>query len=296
MALTAARLNQSRVVLQHIVETTGLSAAGAKPLRLEENDVWLLPSVGVVRIARPGRERAAAREVAVARWLADQGFPAVRPLSLEQPVHAGGRAATFWEVLPPHRPDTAGELAPLLRDLHRLPVPDIELGTLDPFFRIAERLEATQLPTPAERAFLHDRLDKLRADWRRLPEGLPRSVIHGDAWGGNCAITADGPVLLDFEWTCIGPPEWDLTYTAAAQDTFGSVIEATYRRFVTAYGHDVRSWEGYSTLRAIRELQLVSFALQIAEQDPAARTEARHRIDCVRGRGGARPWGWTAVG
>lgn len=203
---------------------------------------------------------------------------------------------TFWEVLPPHHPDTTGELAPLLRDLHRLPIPDFDLGTFDPFLRIAERLQATQLPTPAERGFLREHLDELRAEWRSIPSGLPRSVIHGDAWSGNCVITADGPVLLDFEWTSMGPPEWDLTYTAASQDTFGNVSGATYRRFVKAYGHDVRSWEGYSTLRAIRELQLVSYALQIADQESSARPEARHRIDCVMGRAGARPWSWSAVG
>ncbi|MFJ4770845.1 cytochrome P450 [Streptomyces uncialis] len=48
----------------------------------------------------PGQEQAAAREITVTRWLAALDFPAVRPLAIDQPVHAAGRTATFWEELP----------------------------------------------------------------------------------------------------------------------------------------------------------------------------------------------------
>lgn len=295
--MTLPASEHSRLLLQAAAEAAGLSAAGAEAIRLAENDLWRLPGGVVVRISRPGQFRAAAREVTVTRWLASGDFPAVRPLPLPQPLPVGDRAATFWAEIPPHRHGSATDLAPLLRRLHDLPVPDdLELGTMDPFVRLAERLTAARTLPAADRAFLLDRLDTLRTKWARLPQGRPDCVVHGDAWGGNCAITHDGQrLLLDFERTSRGHPEWDLVSTAVAMDTAGTLSEAAYTEFCTAYGYDVRDWDGYPTLRAIRELRMTTFAVQAADQNPDAQPEARYRIACLRGDRGPRPWGWTAV-
>jgi aminoglycoside phosphotransferase (APT) family kinase protein len=294
--MTTTRIEESLTVLREVVAAAGLSAAGAQPIRLAENDLWRLPANVVVRIARAGQEAAAAREVAVTRWLATHGVPVVRPLPVEQPVHAGGRAATFWEELPPHRHGTEVDLAPLLRQLHDLPKPSFHIGKLDPFVRITDRLSAARSVSDNDREWLLSRLDNLRQEWDHLPAGQPECVIHGDAWGGNCAVTAHGAVLLDFERTSEGPPEWDLTSTAIEHDTFGTLSKDGYQRYCEAYGHDVMTWDGYPILREIRELRAVSFALQIADQDPGALDQAQHRVACARGQRGPRPWGWTAVG
>ncbi|MFD5663229.1 hypothetical protein ACFWHX_39515, partial [Streptomyces hirsutus] len=50
----------------------------------------------------------------------------------------------------------------------------------------------------------------------------------------------------------------------------------------------VTTWAGYPTLRAARELRLVTFALQTASHGPGAAGQARYRLDCVRGRRGPR--------
>ncbi|MFI8769222.1 phosphotransferase family protein [Streptomyces sp. NPDC053792] len=294
------KTEDSRALLQQVAAAAGFSSDGATLIRLGENAIWRLDDV-VVRIARAGQERAAAREVAVARWLAAKGVPAVEPLPLEQPVvTACGRAATFWALLPPHEAGTEADLAGLLRQLHDLPVPSFEIGRLNPFVRIRTRLAASRTVTDEDRAWLLNRLDGLEKGWRALPPGgRTECVVHGDAWTGNCAVTT-GPdrraVLLDFERTAFGPPEWDLTSTAIAYDTFGTLPQEKYRAYCDRYGYDVMDWSGYTTLRGIRELRLVTFALQIADQDPAASDQARHRIACVRGLRGPRPWGWIPVG
>ena len=116
--------------------------APPEALRLAENEVWRLPGLGVARVARAGQEAAAAREVRVARWLADHEIPAVRPLPVDQPVTTGdGRPVTFWEELPEHQQGSLAEVAKLVRRLHQLPAPPAELGLrpLDPFVR-GERL------------------------------------------------------------------------------------------------------------------------------------------------------------
>lgn len=294
--MTTTRTEESFAVLREVVAAAGLSVEGAQPIRLAENDLWRLPANIVVRIARPGQEAAAAREVAVTRWLAEHDVPAVRPLPMEQPVQACGRAATFWEELPPHRHGTEVDLAPLLRRLHDLPKPSFPIGRLDPFVRITDRLAAARSVSDDDQEWLLHRLDALRQEWNHLPAGQPECVIHGDAWGGNCAVTADGAVLMDFERTSVGPPEWDLLSTAIEHDTFGTLPEDRYRKYCEAYGYDVMTWGGYPILRGIRELRVVSFALQIADQDLGVLEQAQYRLACVRGRRGPRPWGWTAVG
>ncbi|MFE4332896.1 phosphotransferase family protein [Streptomyces sp. NPDC056831] len=295
-------MNQSRIarslnILQGIARVAGISSEGAEPIRLAENDLWRLPGGVVVRIGRPGQGAAAAREVAVARWLAKEGMAAVRPLPIDQPIQVGEHAATLWDELPLHRAGNEADLAPLLQQLHNLPQPHLDLGELDPFVRIADRVCSARWVGEQNQTWLLQHLDALRNSWAALPDGLPLCVIHGDAWPGNTAILANGTaVLLDFERTSIGLPEWDLTSTAVAADTFGSVTAAEYRQFCVAYGHDVMDWGGYPTLRATRELRLVTFALQVATEDPSARPQAFHRVACVRGQRGPRPWGWTAVG
>lgn len=294
--MTTTHTGESFAVLEEVAAAAGMSADGAEPIRLAENDLWKLASDVVVRIARSGQDEVAAREVAVARWLAENNVPAVRPLHREQPVHVRGRAATFWELLPPHRQGTEADLAPLLRRMHELPRPTFPIGQLQPFVRIAERLNAARCASEDDRTWLLRRLDELKEQWSRLPAGLPHCVIHGDAWGGNCAVIDEGALLLDFERTSMGPPEWDLTSTAVAFDTFGTLSVAQYADFSEQYGFDVRDWAGYPTLRGIRELRLVTFGLQTADQNPEALGQARYRIECVRGCHGARPWHWTAVG
>ncbi|MGW6913422.1 phosphotransferase enzyme family protein [Kitasatospora sp. NPDC054939] len=293
-----SRNEESHALLLKACADAGLSAAGAEPIRIGENALWRLPSRIVARIARPGQAAAAARELAVARWLHDCEVPAVQPLDhLQEPLEVDGRPVTFWHELPPHRPGTAADIAPLLRRLHELPVPAIPLGYLDPFVRLAARIDGAATLDDEQRQWLRDRLAELESAWSSLLPGMPASVIHGDAWGGNVAVTPTTTYLLDFERTSLGPPEWDLTATAVGYGTFGTVSDSKYAAFCDAYGTDVTAWDGYPVLRDIRELRVTCFALQHAAADPARhRAEAHYRLACLQGVNGPRPWGWTAVG
>ncbi|WP_405360348.1 aminoglycoside phosphotransferase family protein [Kitasatospora sp. NBC_00085] len=293
-----SRTEESHVLLLKACADAGLSATGAEPIRIGENALWRLPSRIVARIARPGQAAAATRELAVARWLHECEVPAVQPLDhLPEPVDVDGHPVTFWHELPPHRPGTAADIAPLLRRLHELPVPAIPLGSLDPFVRLSARIDGAATLHDEQRQWLRDHLAELEAAWSSLPAGMPPSVIHGDAWRGNVAVTPTTAYLLDFERTSLGPPEWDLTATAVGYGTFGTVSNSEYAAFCEAYGTDVRAWAGYPVLRDIRELRVTGFALQHAAADPARhRAEAHYRLACLRGRNGPRPWGWTAVG
>ncbi|GAA2242631.1 MULTISPECIES: phosphotransferase family protein [Kitasatospora] len=294
----------SRALLPRACAAAGLSAAhaaGAVPIRLGENEIWRLAHGVVARISRPGQWSAAAREVAVAHWLRCCGLPAVRPLDdCPGPVEVDLRPVTFWHELPPHRSARAAELAPLLRRLHGLPAPPagLRLGRLDPFVRLAERIEGATTLAESQRSWLRRRLADLTAAWAaELPAGRPATVIHGDAWGGNVAVTSDAAYLLDFERTALGPPEWDLVSTAVDHRTFGLHSDREYTAFCATYGSDVTTWPGYPLLRSIRELRAVCYALQCAADAPHRhREQAHHRLACLQGRHGPRPWRWTPLG
>ncbi len=283
--------------LVEAIASVGLNATGAVPIRLTENEVWRLPGRVVVRVSGVGQWHAAVREVRVARWLADQRVPVVEPLGgVPQPVEADGRPVTFWRELPRHEPGDVLDVAEALKRLHGLPFPPFPLGRLAPFVRLAERIDAAVTLPDDDRRWLRGLLRDVARAWDELPDGLPHRVVHGDAWGGNVVRAVDGEVLLlDLERCAIGPPEWDLASTAVKFTSTGAFTAAEYAAFCTAYGVDVTAWAGYPTLRAIRELRMTTYAARHAATHPAWVREARHRVDCLRGRAGARPWYWAGI-
>ncbi|WP_263251658.1 hypothetical protein [Saccharopolyspora rosea] len=75
----------------------GLDGSGADLIRIGENAVFRLREPVIARIARTESYLPEARrEVAVARWLAEEAYPATRALDVEQPVVVDGRVVTFW--------------------------------------------------------------------------------------------------------------------------------------------------------------------------------------------------------
>lgn len=273
----------------------GVDPTGWELIRWGENALFRLPGRVVVRIARPGQQRSARREVVVARWLAAHGVAAVRPLDeIDQPVEIGDRAATFWAELPRHRAGTPAELATALRTLHALPVPAEVLAPLAPFVRLSERIAGAIVLSDDARAWLQSRRDDLEDQYSRgVPPGLPQCMLHGDASGSNLAVTDDGTVtLLDLERCSAGPPEWDLT-SFAVELGYRWISDAEYRTFCAAYSHDVTVWPGYPLFRDIRELRMTTWLAQQAGERPELRAEARHRVSCLRGERGSRPWAWS---
>ncbi|MFE6861488.1 phosphotransferase family protein [Nocardia sp. NPDC057668] len=286
-------------VLRRACAVAGVDCANATVLNRSENILYRLDGAIVARIARSGQESAARREVAVAEWLEAEGISAVRTVpGLDQPVVVEQHAVTFWKELPPHRPGTPAQIAGALRQLHALSLPvGIELGELDPFVRLDQRIDGAITVSSTDRDWMRDHLAELRKRWDERPSGLPRCVVHGDAWSGNVVATDDGTiVMLDLERTSVGPPEWDTVHTAIKFKTLGQISAQAYQSFCEVYGSDVTEWEGYELLRDLREFRMTTMAAQSAANIPADREQADHRIACLQGKFGPRPWsGWHPV-
>jgi hypothetical protein len=104
----------------------------------------------------------------------------------------------------------------------------------------------------------------------------------------------DQPVLVDDRavtfWHELPPHEkGTLAHLAAVLRQLHSLPLPT--------GFDVTTWSGFSVLRDIRELRWTTFAAQHAASNPERYADqAAHRLACLRGERGPRPWsGWRAV-
>ncbi|MDQ1295232.1 MAG: hypothetical protein QG608_3117 [Actinomycetota bacterium] len=251
----------------------------------------------VARITRPGMTSTATKEVQVSRWLDTRGFPVVQALpDVPNPVRIGDRDVSFWHEFTEHRPGTSAEIGALLRRLHTISADDLDLPDTDPFVQVEERIATLDFLDATDRTWMLDRATQLRHAYAALPPGLPRRLVHGDPWSGNVVITCDGPLLIDLERVSVGPPEYDLVVVAAAHTSYGTMSARDYGLLVDAYGHDVTAWEGYPVLRDIRELRVTTYAGQVALDHPDVLPQAVHRLRCLQGHHGHRPWtGWRAV-
>lgn len=276
-------------------EAVNLDASCARLMRLGSNAVYRLAQPIVARISRSMADAPEARKTAaVARWLESVGYPAVRALPIEQPVVVGQRVATFWVAVSDDgdKYASASEVATLLRWLHSLnPPADLDLEVFRPFDRLNQRIEMSTWLPDADREFLTARLADLRAAYVGLSFALPRGVVHGDANVGNVLQDRNGgPVMIDLDGFAIGPREWDLIQTAIFYDRFDWHTREEYDAFVKVYGFDIMQWSGYPILRDIRELHMVTWLSQKADESERTMAEARKRIAFLRSGASRRDW------
>jgi len=275
----------AEAALQDTAQRSGLDNRGARLIRLFATAVYRLPAAdAVARIALATSPDSVARldtSVQVTRWLTGIAFPCVEPLPVEQPVTSHGCAVTFWRYLPQDGPEPGpADLGRLLRELHGLGSPPVALLAYRPLVSARRAIASSHAIGEEERGWLGERCDRLVAAYGQLRFRLPAGMIHGDAYRGNLLRDGQRVVLADWDAVSTGPREVDLIPTLQAT-RFG-LSDDQREAFVSAYGHDIRSWEGYQVLRGIRELSTLTALLRDGHADIAARKELQIRLRSLR--------------
>ncbi len=264
-------------------------------LHIRGNAVYHLPhSDAVVRLrsasAQPGpvREQLVAA-LQTASWLRRQGYPATEPLDLDQPIAVDGHLATFWRyvtVINEGIRDTT-TLGKLIRCLHSLPEPDINLPPANPLGSLRADLHNSDAITPADREWLLASADELEKQYLRTQWMLGKGLIHGDAHGGNL-LHAPGTVMLgDWDAVSHGPREMDLVPTSMWY-RYGRP-RTEWEDFCAAYDIDPGDLPGLSLLQRLRELQALAAYARNAS-DHAYRDELGRRVTSLRNGDKDLPW------
>ncbi|WP_184572949.1 phosphotransferase enzyme family protein [Streptomyces zagrosensis] len=260
----------------------GASPADASLLTLGENAVFALETT-VVKVGREhGLWERADRELRVATWLAEHDVPAVRPAE-PKALLVAGHPVTVWHRLPPAvRAAGPADLAVLLRRVHALPEPPFALprrellGGVERWLRLAG-----DAIDPADAAYLRARKAGFADAADALVPHLTPGPLHGDALPRNVHITATGPVLVDLETFASDLREHDLVVMALTRDRYGLGADG-YAQFASAYGWDVRQWEGCAVLRGARETASCAWVAQHTPGNPHALAEFRLRVASLR--------------
>ncbi len=264
-----------------------LDVRDAVVLHVRANAVYHLPREGVVariRFTPGGRDAVVKRftaAVRVTRWLCDQGFPAVEPLDVDQPVTVPGHAATFWRyvsVTGQTQRDTS-TLGRLLRRLHSLPPSPFPLPKANLLGSLRADLENTGAVSAAERDWLLARADELEQQYQKTHSVLGTGLAHGDAHAGNLLHAPGGVILGDWDSISFGPRELDLVPTSLWH-RFGRP-EAEWHAFRAAYDFDPRDVPALPVLQRLRELHGLAAYVRNAA-DPAVQEELVKRITSLK--------------
>ncbi|WP_280380430.1 aminoglycoside phosphotransferase family protein [Nocardia wallacei] len=279
---------RTRWILEKACHGSGFDPTAAELMRHHTNAVYRLASEPVVvKIDRPCGAGAPVDVVALVRWLRTRDVPAVPLAGVAQPVEIDGCAVTFWRYLPQHRDIVAADLAGPLARLHGLRTrPAQWLPTrhlTDTFHRIARAIDANTILPPSDRGLLRAERNRLAARHDKIVYALAQGLIHGDAHHRNTLWdnASERGVLCDWESVAIGQPEWDLVTIEVHCRRFAH-HPGEYDGFCRDYGFDIRDWSGFSWLRDLRELRMITTNAYKSAPGSASAREVLRRIDGLR--------------
>lgn len=262
----------------------GFDSAPLSALHHHATPVYLLTTLGiVVRVDGSDNRERAHRAVRIARWARDHGVSVAEP-AVDRCVEVGSMAVTFWRYYPQpsNSPKpSAAALGAILRSLHGLPQPSEDLPRYQPLTHLGAVLASPTHLAEHDRAWLEERRQRLLQEYAELGTALGVGLIHGDAYPGNTLWDDDRVLLGDWDEVATGPRELDLVNTHQGARMGRSSAERA--AFSAAYGWDVTTWDGYGTLRAMRDLHtLAAFIQRGTDGDTLAANEVTHRIATLK--------------
>jgi hypothetical protein len=272
-------------VLHEACSCTGLTASDAVALHQHAATLYLVEAERVViRLNHDADDRKRAQTtVELTRWLSRQDFPSVASTDVDQPLDFDDYTVTFWHYYPQHdRPKpTADHLGAILRQLHALPTPPVELHPYQPLKNFGDTVAASTSLSAHDRAWLRAQRTELLGEYERLEFPLGHGWIHGDAYPGNTLWDDDRALLGDWDEIGTGPRELDLVNTHQGA-RFGRP-QAERHAFTAAYGYDITAWPGFPVLREMRDLHTLGSYIRLADAgNERAAIELDFRLDTLK--------------
>ncbi|MFF8617909.1 phosphotransferase enzyme family protein [Streptomyces sp. NPDC015350] len=271
----------------------GLNARSLTTLHDHATSVFLLPEENLVlRVAPKSRSMGMTRAVTLVRWLAEQGLPVPKAADVPQPLLAAEHIVTIWEYYPqPAGTRTPGteHLGALLRKLHSLPAPPLELPAWQPLSSLRETLNSSTSLPPGQTEWLSGRIQELLTQYEQLEFPLSEGMLHGDAYPGNCIWDKSRVLLGDWDEASTGPREIDLANTFQGV-RFGRTQDEL-KAFSDSYGYDITTWTGLPVLTQIRDMHTLGSYIKRADRnDPTALQELENRIRAIQQGDTRTPW------
>lgn len=271
--------------IRDICRTLGLSAGDLTPVRRHATSVYLLPRDGIVARVSPWDQReAVARSVYLTHWLANHGLDVTEPVNVPQPIVRPPYAITLWTHYPQPDgpPPPAQHLGRLLRRLHDLPAPPLDLPPYRPLPSLEETVSQSTALSADDRCWLQDAVVESLNLYSHLEFSLDEGLVHGDAYPGNTLWNGHDVLLGDWDEAAIGPREVDLANTFHGGIRFGRSGEEL-SAFVSAYGYDPTQWPGLAVLTRIRDLHTLGSFIRRADcGDKAAASQLAFRLKTLR--------------
>lgn len=236
-----ARERRRRAIEASSAVARSLGIDCSRPTILKDSNntiVRLAPTPIVAKVAtttsRPDAPALLKRELSIGLHLASRHAPIAPPASSVSPGphRHGAMVLTLWE-LRDHDPDRGVEPALLAAVLKRFHEAFVGYPGELPAFTGQVEKAGKVLSDPSRTPTLpQDDREFLRAVQQRMVISIqsfdfPVQPLHGDPHlDGNVLRTADGPLFIDFEASCIGPKEWDLSSLGGGVASFYPPIDS----------------------------------------------------------------------
>ena len=251
----------------------------------------------VLRIAHLNGPAASA--YALADVLLDAGVRVPRPAEtrLVAVDDESDLTVTAWEYVEPTLAatdwHTVGRMVRLVRDVVHDRVPadyPVPLCTSYPWWRFDDVLaDVGDDIDPDARAGLQQAIQE-HSGWIEASGGPEQWVLcHGDVHTSNVIPTAEGPVVIDWDLLCLGPPGWDHAPLCSMIARWGARPE-WYTAFRAGYGEDLSRDRVTRSLTVLRLVAATLMRVRAARLDQAVVGEAQRRLQYWRGDADAPAW------
>ena len=259
-------------------------------LRTGMNVLFVAGEHTVLRVSRTNA--APAQAVWLHRELAKRGVRVPRMLR-DEPFEAEGLAVFALERIAPSGPIDWRRVGEMVRAVHAWPVEEVAAHMVlprpehFPWWQVRTLLADVddRLDAPAEAGLL----DAIDAHGEWVEHVTARVVCHGDVHPGNVLQSADGPVLLDWDLVCWGPPAWDHAPLLTWAQRWGG-DPAVHPSFTDGYGGSLAADPLAVSLAVMRNVAATLMRVRAGRWDQTAAAEAERRLRYWRGELGAPQW------